>query len=246
MTREAPLGRADDGADVLRRITWWTAALFAVGSSCFALGSFPVYFLNVPGSVVAVTFFVGSVFFTTAGYLQYVLASNPGPRTEDRPQPRWLAGKSRDGDWWAAVVQSFGTVMFNISTFAAISTALSTAREDRLVWAPDAIGSVAFLASSYLAFVLVCRAPWRWLPQSRSWRIAAWNLAGSVAFGVSAVGAFVIPATGDALDERWANAGTFAGAVCFLVGALLLSPRRPEGVTTSRRAGGPPIVERSD
>lgn len=246
MTREAPLGRADDGADGLRRITWWTAALFAVGSACFAVGSFPVYFLNVPGTVVAVTFFVGSVFFTTAGYLQYVLASNPGPRTQDRSRLRRLAWEPRDGNWWAAVVQSFGTIMFNISTFAAISTALSIKQENRLVWAPDAIGSVAFLVSSYLAFVLVCRAPWRWLPRSRSWRMAACNLAGSVAFAVSAVGAFVIPATGDALDERWANAGTFAGAACFFVGALMLYPGRPRGAAASRRAGRPPAVERSD
>jgi YrhK-like protein len=230
----------------MHRITWWTAALFAIGASCFAVGSSPPYFLNVPGTVVAVTFFIGSILFTCAGFLQYVLAVNTG-RDSGTPAPvRWFGWRQLDGEWWAAVIQSFGTVMFNISTFAAISTTLSTTQVDRLVWAPDALGSIAFLVSSYVAFGLVCRAPWRWLPRRQSWRIAALNLVGSVAFGVSAVGAFVIPATGDLIDERWTNAGTFAGAACFLLGAALLFPRRPSGVAASRRARRPPAVERSD
>jgi len=206
-----------------RRITWWCGCLFMIGSFLFALGSFPLYFDTVSGTVVAVTFFTGSIFFTTAGYLQLVLSCNDWAAASG--PARWIAWRPHDGDWVASAVQSFGTVMFNISTFAAISTALSTQQKDRLVWAPDVYGSIAFLVSSLLAFYLVAHTVWSWLTDSVPWRIAALNLAGSLAFGISAVGAYVIPATGSYLDPRWANGGTFVGAVCFLIGAALLVPR---------------------
>ena len=54
--------------------------------------------------------------------------------------------------------------------------------------------------------------------------IAALNLVGSIFFGLSAIGAYVIPSTGELLDASLANSGTFLGAICFLVGAALLIP----------------------
>jgi len=50
---------------------WWTAVLFIVGSSCFALGSFPPYSSWVGASADGVTYFVGSLFFTSAATLQF-------------------------------------------------------------------------------------------------------------------------------------------------------------------------------
>jgi hypothetical protein len=47
-----------------------------------------------------------------------------------------------------------------------------------------------------------------------------------VAFGVSAVAAYVVPDTGKLLDVELSNLGTFVGALCFLGGALLLLPER--------------------
>ena len=60
-----------------------------------------------------------------------------------------------------------------------------------------------------------------WDPDARTWRGTWLNMAGSVAFGISAIGAYVIPATGDFVDVRWINLGTFIGAVCFFVAAAL-------------------------
>lgn len=57
------------------------------------------------------------------------------------------------------------------------------------------------------------------------WLAAAINLVGCVAFGVSAVAAFV-RVTGITADERLANLGTFLAALCFLVAALVALPRR--------------------
>jgi hypothetical protein len=97
---------------------------------------------------------------------------------------------------------------------------------------PDVLGSVAFLVASALAWAEAGHAWWSWRPRSIGWRIAAWNLLGSIAFGVSAVGAYVVPASGELLSSVLANLGTFVGAVCFLVGGLLLLPERVAGPAT--------------
>ena len=55
---------------------------------------------------------------------------------------------------------------------------------------------------------------------------------GSVAFAVSAVGAYVSPVTGDFVSQFWANLGTLVGALCFFFAAVL--SRRP----LERREGG--------
>jgi YrhK-like protein len=89
-----------------------------------------------------------------------------------------------------------------------------------LVWTPDLFGSACFLVSGALAF-LVAR-PAR---PGREWKAAAVNLTGCVLFGVSAVASYVVPSTGSMLDLAAANWSTALGALCFLVGALLIWPR---------------------
>ena len=203
----------------------WVAVLFMVGSFAFVLGSFPPYADAADPRVVGVTFFVGSIFFTSAGYLQYVQVVN-APEGPDRIVARtvllaWQPGRI---DWWAASVQLVGTLLFNVSTFAALLTTLDLRQEDRLVWAPDMFGSVAFLIASALAWAEVCRRWWAFRPKEVAWWIVALNLLGSVAFQVSALAAFVRPATGELANVPVSNLGTFAGAVCFFVGAYLLIP----------------------
>ena len=121
-------------------------------------------------------------------------------------------------------MQSIGTLLFNRSTFHALDTALSTAQQNRLVWAPDLFGSVAFIVASTLAWLEVCQRWWGWRPSDTEWRIVALNLAGSIAFIVSAFAAFVRPATGELANVPISNLGTFIGAVCFFLGAALLIP----------------------
>jgi hypothetical protein len=53
-----------------------------------------------------------------------------------------------------------------------------------------------------------------------------------VAFGVSAVAGYISPATGQLRNADRANLGTLVGAVCFLIGALLLLPERTEEVSS--------------
>jgi hypothetical protein len=203
----------------------WMGALFAVGSVCFALGSLPLYFDHVEPATVGATFFVGSIFFTTASYLQFhevLRAPDAMVDAPRRPAHRSLLGwRPHRIDWWAAVVQLVGTVCFNVSTWAATRTDLTLDQERRLVWGPDLAGSVCFLVASWLAFSEVNRGVLPRPDHTVGWRIAAVNLAGSVAFGLAAIGARYLT-TGEPANIVLVNSGTFLGALCFLAGALLL------------------------
>jgi hypothetical protein len=105
-----------------------------------------------------------------------------------------------------------------------MQTGLEQPSYDRLVWRPDALGSACLLVSGYLAYVEVCGGLACRPRRGLEWRIAAVNLAGCVAFGISAVASYVVPATGGVVDPAAANAFTALGALCFLVGAVLLLP----------------------
>ena len=53
-------------------------------------------------------------------------------------------------------------------------------------------------------------------------------MVGSIAFGLSAIGSFVLPTTGEPASVWLTNMGTFVGALCFLAGAVLLLYERTE------------------
>ena len=113
-------------------------------------------------------------------------------------------------------MQFAGTLFFNVSTFAAMYHHFSTKSADLLVWSPDVFGSICFLASSVLAEIAVLHAA---LLVRRS---ATLNLTGSVAFGISAVAAFVVPDTDHLLNASLATSTTLLGALCFLWAARVL------------------------
>ncbi len=217
---------------------WWIGVLFAIGSTCFALGALPSYAVAVGSTVDDWTYFVGSIFFTSAGFLQWReavgAASAPIAGGEDPKRPtswRILGWDPWRIDWWATGVQFVGTLFFNVSTFAA-TRALDLTQAERRIWAPDVLGSIAFLVASALAWAEAGHGWWSWRPRSIGWKIAALNMAGSIAFGVSAVAAYIVPESGDLWNEALANLGTFVGALCFLVGGLLLLPERTMGPAT--------------
>ena len=209
------------------RSDWQVAALFIVGSTCFALGALPFYAAAVGPAADGITYFVGSIFFTSAALLQ-VLISAGVIRPDQRPRSavRWRSRvrAPNRAEWWAGVVQFVGTLMFNISTFEAMQQGLSATEAQRRVWTPDARGCIAFLIASGLAYADV-RRPWlRWRPRDLGWSVAMLNMVGSIAFAVSAIGAYVLPSTGDVASLELDNLGTFVGGICFLLGAVLLIP----------------------
>jgi hypothetical protein len=185
------------------------ALLFALGSACFFVGPFPGYAKLVGGNIDELTFFVGSILFTAGGALQTWLA-----------WPERHSGDAGRSAWRAALIQSAGTLFFNVTTFQAIQTAAANSDYNRLVWRPDAFGSICFLVSGVIAY----RAPGR-----RGWEPAV-NLLGCVFFGISAVAGYVVPSRGSVLSLAAANWNTALGAACFLANALAgLRAEKPKG-----------------
>jgi len=207
---------------------WWIGILFAIGSSLFALGSIPIYFHSVGTTLDGITFFIGSIFFTSAGYLQYLESVNAPRGISDSINEKlyFLTWEPKRIDWWATGIQLIGTLFFNISTFNALRSSLNITQINLLVWSPDIYGSICFLIASLLAWWELSHAFWSWKIDNISWWVAALNLIGSIAFGISAIGAYVLPATGIPKNEIIVNLGTFIGAICFLIGGLLLLPER--------------------
>jgi hypothetical protein len=214
----------------LGSFTWWVATLFMVGSTCFAVGT--VVAVSEAPSAAGAIYFIGSIFFTTAGFGQLLSALNAG-RFET---PRWTGMLPDSVDWKASAIQSFGTLCFNVSTGFALVETLSVNQINRLVWSPDVFGSIAFLWSSWLALAAV-RASWHGHHPRRgaTWASAALNMLGSVFFGISAVGAYVIPDDGTLLNAAAANGGTFLGAVCFFIAAWLTWPEAARLADEERR-----------
>ena len=139
----------------------WMALSFATGSLCFLIGPFPGYVELVGPGADAVTFFVGSLLFTGGGALQV-----------------WLALGARGAALWSAVVQSAGTLFFNVTTFTAMHNSLSNPDYDKLVWRPDAFGSICFLVSGVIAYAASTRRGWLPVRGTQGWWEPAVNLLG--------------------------------------------------------------------
>ncbi len=191
--------------------------LFAIGSAFFAAATLPGFSAVAGAGAANALCFVGSWFFTTAAWMQLMLARPP-----------------LNLEWFSAAIQFVGTVLFNISTGTAV-WAHATGVRLHYVWTPDALGSVAFLVSAALGVAAATIAIGLIALGSRDWQAEWINMIGSIAFGVSAVGAFV-RRNGATEDALLANLGTFLGALCFLGAALLVLPRFRESGTALRQS----------
>jgi len=207
---------------------WRVTVLFIVGSALFALGSFPPYSQLVDGRAVGITFVIGSLFFTTAAISAAVRVidedRNDGTRT------RWWSESRVSRLRWAAVIQAVGTLLFNVNTIAAMVTTFTVEETNRLVWAPDFLGCIAFLVASHLYWwdTRTRRSGSNNNTHDSEWWSSLLNYIGSVFFMASAIGAFTLRTTGETLNIAIMNTGTFLGAICFLVGSyVLLPPLRP-------------------
>src|SRR5690242_3960198 len=141
------------------------ALCFALGSACFLVGPFPGYVQLVGDSADAVTFFVGSIFFTAGGAFQSWLA-----------WPDRRSSRTGGAAWWSSIVQSAGTLFFNVTTYQAMHTALTSPEYNKLVWRLDWRGSICFLVSGAIGYVASPRRGWLPARGGRGWWQPAVNL----------------------------------------------------------------------
>ncbi|MCO5125488.1 MAG: hypothetical protein M9915_17335 [Rhizobacter sp.] len=214
-----------------RQINWWIGVLFALGSVLFALGSALsldaalAHAWAMSTTAVNAVYFAGSIPFTSAAALQLYQAASAapfaGPATR---RPGMLAWRPHDIGWLSSALQFAGTLLFNLSTYAAMALHSAWWMQDLAIWAPDLFGSILFLASGYLAFIETCHAHWAWRPRSLAWWVTFTNLLGCIAFMASALLAYVPQQAMSALPATLATVFTLLGALGFLVGALLSLP----------------------
>jgi hypothetical protein len=199
-------------ADRARRdavLTRVMGAFFMFGSLCFVAGPLGVYGNRVGARVDALTFFVGSILFTLGGASQCLLAA---PERPDRPTG--LAG------WRTAWIQSAGTLLFNVMTFAAITIVATSARYNTHVWGPNALGSVCFLVSGMIFYLSSPRRGVLPRTDHEGWWEASVNLLGCVLFGISAVTSYASGHDGALISTGLSNWTTTLGAACFLACAV--------------------------
>lgn len=193
---------------------------FIIGSALFALGSAPGFNDWAGANAANLCYFLGAWFFTGAGLIQLVRSGPMMTKVDYSP------GQMFRAEWLAASTQFLGTLLFNVSTTAALM-ARTVEGEQHLVWNPDAGGSVAFLLSGgfvLLAFVRAGNDFWSGTkPDFWSGQI---NMLGCIAFGVAAVGGF-INKNGSTADAALSNWGTFIGALCFLVSSAIALQAMP-------------------
>jgi hypothetical protein len=204
--------------DRVRQLARWESVLFMVGGSGFAIASVPLAVELVGAVAVAWAYAVSACFFTSAGFVQVALA--------------WRDGRLRTMATWSSLVQSLGTLFFNVSTVRGVQEAYGEAQDPLIVWLPDAYGSICFLVSSAMAFWVLDSASRRRVHAlgrgSVDLRATWWNMAGSILFGISAVAAYVVPDTGEPISAAIMNLTTMLGALCFVRAAWLVLPRTPD------------------
>jgi hypothetical protein len=224
---------ADDTAlGRLHRLNTIAASTFTVGGALFALGAALAQFGSADATTCAVIYFVGGLFFNTGGYVSLLQVINSpvpenGPHELVTPAWRWWCYAPRRIDWLSAFALFFGTLVFGVNLTDSFLHGLSAQQANQLIWAPDMIGCVLFLASGHLALIEVCHGRLRVLARDLGWWVVAVNQLGSVLFLVSALAAYTRPSTGTLVDLPIANWGTLAGALCFVLGGVLQGYERP-------------------
>lgn len=217
------------------KLNWWIGVIFAIGAALFASASTWTLWpelsaaLSLSPATVNATYFAGSIPFTTAAYLQLFQAANAGEFGQGKPlRTKLFAWRPHDAGWLSCLLQFIGTILFNFNTFDGLLPGLTWLQQDLLVWIPNFVGSVLFLASGYLAFIEFCHAYWAWKPENLSWWIVTINLAGCIGFMISAIAAFVPPGGASSAATTIATAFTLQGAICFFLGAVLMLPETAE------------------
>ncbi|WP_116131004.1 hypothetical protein [Tropicimonas sp. IMCC34043] len=232
-----------------RGYNWLTGLLFAIGSMLFMLGAtvsvLPPHWAMTPSTfAINAIFFLGSLPFTTAGYMQHFQAANApeftvDPKDATRPgRVSFIGWHPKSPGWLSTFTQFVGTVAFNFNTFDALHPARGWEMQDLTIWVPGMIGSVLFLVSGYLAYIEAGHGYWSWKPRELDWWIVFINFLGCIFFLGGGILAYVPEGPEPGWMPYGANAGLWLGALGFLTGALLLMRESAQSAPARQAATG--------
>jgi len=210
---------------LIKHLSLIIAGLFIIGSSCFIIAPIiSLYFVNdISADTINYTYFIGSIFFTTASYLQYVQAINA-----DLVNRKYLLHEVKKWKWfeirvhsigfWATFIQFIGTLLFNLNTYSGTITTLNESSIYEFITLPNMFGSICFLTASFFAWLEVYHEK-NMIPfRSILWWIIWLNIFGSIFFQISAIYGFSTSSDADTI----ATYNTMFGAICFLIASYLL------------------------
>lgn len=213
-----------------KTLTWWIGVLFMMGASGFVVAS--IVSLNDDSSVSDftknLTFFIGSLFFTAAAYLQYLESinadiTNSEHFTKDKKNWVWLAFRHKNLGFLSSASQLMGTLFFNLNTFNSLYFSFTFLQEDLFIWMPNMIGSMLFIMSALFGWLEVSRDKHVKSFRSLSWWIIWINILGSIFFQLSAIKSYVLLNSGELIGPEALLEYTLYGAICFLIAAYLLN-----------------------
>jgi hypothetical protein len=173
---------------------------------------------------VNLTYFAGSLFFTSAAYGQFLQAINANiallSRAKEKQERwRWWARGLRNPGFLSAASQLIGTFLFNLNTFSAFYGPHTFVGEHLFIWVPCMIGSILFLVSSFFAWIEIYHDDFVKPFVTVTWWVVWFNIIGSVFFQISAIYGYIDPMSGAVKDENLAVYYTLWGAICFYLGA---------------------------
>ena len=221
------------------RINAVAALSFVIGGSLFAIGPLLAEFGVGSVRTADVVYLIGGVFFSLGGYTSVVQASNTPTDIDESgslSSASWSWGRWRPHDigWLSVTVLFVGTLLFGVSLVAAFAENLTARQSNGWIWLPDILGCVCFLASGHLALLEVCHGRIGVRTDDLGWWIVAVNQIGSVLFFLAGLAAFTRPATSTEVNVGLVNWGTFAGAVCFVIGGVMQLFERPSPAAVPR------------
>ena len=200
------------------------ALRFIIGASLFFIAA-TLSLLNVGSTFTQnLIYFVGSIFFTLAGYLQYFQSINNSEdihlRSPSKPW-RWWAWQPSRIDFWVVSSQLLGTLFFNFNTFDAF---LSHTLESDLIsiGMPDILGSILFLISGTFGVIEFNHHIIFWPKRSRQSSITIINFWGCILFMGSAILAPVVFLSPSEWSTLASVGMTAAGALAFLISSTLM------------------------
>ncbi|WP_281613631.1 hypothetical protein [Flammeovirga sp. SubArs3] len=195
-----------------RKMVTWMSVLFMFGASCFAIASIMFLLPKQDADFWNKIYFVGSIPFTSAAFLQLLDATN-----QEGQSWKLMAYRPQNRGYMAGLTQWLGTILFNFNTYDA-TLQLSWLQDDFAVWTPNMVGSILFLISGY---ILLKEIGFTYSISNKS-NLSVWiNMLGCVTFMISAVASIYLPIELGAWVTNLALVNTLAGALCFFTCAVL-------------------------